>query len=404
MAESLLTLYTHYVGRSQVPASYHLWAFLTALAACVADRVWVTKHAGAKLAPNLYVILTGPSGNGKGIAAGEAVELVREFPGVNAFVGEASIEFLLHWLAREPRDGVDPAKAYLVMTELGSSLGVGDSAKSFVKHLTDLYEGKAVHQRGTLAHGLHTLRRTCVTLLGCSTLEWFTESIAIRDLKAGFSRTVMVYEDRVPTRVTRPRYPADRDALRDTLLTRLVDVHAKAAGEMTLTADAEARHDAWYQLRPEPDDRDLVPAWQRGDDLWYKLAMLASLAESYDAGVIETRHAMLAQSMVDWLVYTEGPRLFSRMSGGVTTEPVQAVGRKLREAGGRVSGEALYAWGVSNNVTSRGIKEALANLLAAQMIDARVDGRTTWYWWVEREGMRYGAGGIVGDEDSDVDE
>src|SRR5512142_899149 len=67
-----LTKYVEYTEDFEPPAAYQRWMGVLTLAVAAGHRVWL-QEANIKVWPNLYVVLVGPSGIGKGQAMREAL-------------------------------------------------------------------------------------------------------------------------------------------------------------------------------------------------------------------------------------------------------------------------------------------------------------------------------------------
>ena len=301
---SFLDLYFHICGESEVPHSYNLWAGISLIAGAVADRVWFTKFHGKKLAPNLYVALIGPSANGKGEAIDTAVRLTLDHPKIALYNGKASPQYLMSWMTRKRtlEDGtqVDCSKVYFVTPELSMALGKGDSADAIIKHMTELYTGRAIPiLDGTVTRGLQRLTDYCVNWLIGTTLEWLLETVPASSISGGFfGRIIGVYEGYVrDRRVPVPKAPHDYDEVVAHLHARLTEL-VEIDGEFEMTPKARMTMNEWYTSRDWPSDESLVPAFKRQDDLVLKLAMILSLAD--DLGlVITAKHVLRAQTLSD---------------------------------------------------------------------------------------------------------
>jgi len=66
--EGIIQRYVHQTREFEAPTSYHVFSLLAAVSAAIARRV-VISRGGFRLWPNLYVLLHGPSGIGKSVAA-----------------------------------------------------------------------------------------------------------------------------------------------------------------------------------------------------------------------------------------------------------------------------------------------------------------------------------------------
>jgi len=301
---TLLDVYLHHVGQSEVPRAFHLWAGLSMVAAAVSDRVWYEKFPGQKLVPNLYVLLLGPSGLGKDQAAGAALRYVADLPVVNVYQGRATAPHLIDRLAgkwaRNPSTQAKEykSKLYLITSELAFSVGRGSYADDFIKLMTALYSGSPypIHE-GTRTHGVGAITNPCINWLGGTTMEWLHECVTRDAIEGGFFARVAcikaTYDFTV--RYRRPRVPDDLAVCTD-FIRAYVKMLTHLRGVFTMTEEAEAIEESWYQTRDVPTDETLLPSWRREHDLVLKLSMLLSLCESATLA-IEARHMTEAQQM-----------------------------------------------------------------------------------------------------------
>ena len=217
---NLIHLYMDHCGRSEVPAEYHLWSCLSLIAACLADRVYFTKHDGIPLVPNLYVLLIGPSGNGKSVAMDAALRFTKELHSLNVFNGEITAAGLADELgARGPARGYESAprsKLWLVTDELAQSVGTGTIAVDFIRMMTRIYRpGAHSIRKRTVTRGEVRITDACINWLGGSTREWLVESMPSSAIKGGtLGRMALVncpynFDIRIPT----PQYPDDQAQL-----------------------------------------------------------------------------------------------------------------------------------------------------------------------------------------------
>jgi len=99
--KDFISLYHYSAGKSEIPVVYHFWCALSVIAACVQDRVWFNKFRSTYLNPNLYIILEGGSGDGKGIAINHAGHILGGLKNeLNWFDGSITPPKLLQWLSK----------------------------------------------------------------------------------------------------------------------------------------------------------------------------------------------------------------------------------------------------------------------------------------------------------------
>jgi hypothetical protein len=278
-------LYMHQVGTSEVPKAFHFWASMSLLAAAVGDRVWVEPDPGRKIYPNIYVFLIGPSGSGKEQAVMGAAKLGIHDPTLAMFMGRATRQFLLDYLTKdvEPEGGiryVHNPHLYMVTEELGSAIRAGDLGHDLISFFTEYYTRKPIGQDGTRGTGLVTISDPCFNWLAGTTDEWLLRAVDRDAIEGGFfARVISIrgrrnYKERCPQIV----YPVDRDEVRDYIRWR-VSQYAQMKGGFTYTPEAQEAHDVWYMERAEPMEAIEEPAFNRADEMVFRLSLLLRLAE-----------------------------------------------------------------------------------------------------------------------------
>lgn len=300
---NFIKLYRHMVGMSEVPAQYHLWACLSLIGACVSDRVWIEKFAGAKLTPNLYVVLLGPSGVGKGVAIDLATKFVQDVQRINFYRGKATGQYLVQHLGKTIKNAagqkvLENPKMYLCTPELSMSVGSGPVADDFIKMMTELYTGgDYLFQLGTRMYGNVTVREPCMNWLGGSTKEWFIQALTRDAIEGGALARMVLIPGRYDfnKRYTEPQLPADAGEIREHLKWRVIML-CHTEGEFSKTDAAREVEERWYQHRAVPTDEAMIPTWRRQHDLALKLAMILALADGGDL-VIQRSHMIAAEQL-----------------------------------------------------------------------------------------------------------
>jgi hypothetical protein len=389
---NFVKLYQHYVGRSEVPAQYHLWGCLSIMAACVADRVWLEKFSGSRLAPNLYTVLLGPSGLGKGIAIDLATSFVKDVARVNMYRGKSTGPFLIDHMGRKRKlltgaRVLDSPKMFLVTPELAMSVGSGPMADDFVKLMTELYTGgEYLFQAGTRTHGHVTIRGHCMNWLGGSTKEWFVHALTRDSVEGGaLARIILVPgEYNFNVRYTRPLLPLDRAFIREHLQARAY-LLSQTEGPVVMTDDAKEIEDTWYHGRAVPTDDALIPTWRRQHDLSLKLAMLLALADGGDL-VITKRHMIAARDLAETTTLAV-PDIITMAS-----VPKESSGfifvRDLIAKQGRIQRTLLTNKCSRRGITASRIDECMRTLIAGKDVKVEHGAHgTTWYVWARKRRM-----------------
>lgn len=304
---SFLVDYMDVMGVSKVPAEFHWWSAMSLLAACVGDRVWVV-HAGRRVKLNLYILLLGESGIGKGTAIQAAADIGAAAVGEDLFYGRTTPEGLRDRLqvprARAggvPRRIANP-RMWLLMEELAFCVGQ-ERGTEFVSTLVGLYGGAPVPIRDRTRTGGEVVLSgsTCINFLAGTTKEWLQRTLTSEDLAGGFSRRlVVVAGSRSEVRLAEPQFPPNRDALTRSLRERAA-ILAIQEGEIAVTAEARESFEEWYLGRPPfDDDPGLLAWWDTQDELVYKVAGLLACSDGPPL-VVRRQHMEYAQAITNQL-------------------------------------------------------------------------------------------------------
>ena len=367
---NLIRLYLHHVGTSEVPDEYHLWAVLSTIAAAVGDRVWYKKFADTKLIPNLYVLLLGPSGTGKGTAIDISTKFVKDLSRVNAYRGKATAPYLIDYLSaiKKKQNGkvvLEDAKLYLVTPELSMSVGSGPFADQFVKLMTELFTGgDYLFQEGTRTRGGVDFKNPVINWIGGTTKEWLMQSVTRDAVEGGFfARVVAVNAEYDPNvRITRPVYPDDRDEVAVEIARRIKEL-TFITGEITMNGLAMKVDEQWYTGRQAPSDEAMLPTWKRQHDLVLKLAMVMSLADDVDL-IVKADHVKRAQMLVRE-VSKSLPQLIEYASATREMEGIALVRRTIKRFG------TIPRYMLMQKVGSRGLTRDRLDAIIETLIQSR---------------------------------
>lgn len=305
---NLVKLYQHVCGKSEIPKEYHFWSFLSLLAACVGDKVWLEKDRGKKLTPCLYVMLIGPSALGKSYAIGRVHGMMEEACRglVKTYCGSVTAAHFIDFLGIKVHDEATGAVyvpnpvTWLVTDELANDIGRGPLADDFIKLMTKIYTCPLVLDTGTRTHGHIQIREPCVNWLVGSTKEWMISTLTGDTLRSGFgSRIAFIMSEYRDLRYLRATYPEDYDTVYKHILARLIAL-CYMGGQFVMTPEAEAEESRWYMNRKRPIDERLWPSWKRQQDLLLKVAMLLSLADGPPL-VIDVAHVKVAKQLSEWV-------------------------------------------------------------------------------------------------------
>ncbi len=267
-------------AEAESPRAFIRWASLSAIAAVVADRVYLDKFY-YKLYPNVYVLLVAKSGLRKGFPAALAKTLVSLVDNTRVISGRNSIQAIIKDLATTV---TKPKKAPL--TKAHGFIVSGELSTTFVEDpqtltiLTDLHDGH-YHTEGwknTLkGTGVESLKDISITLLGAINQTHFKDMVKKKDITGGFiARTIIVEETQRALKnplIVAPKNLLDVQKLVD-YLRKLGDLN----GTFSWDADAADFYGEWYKsFEPEALEDDTGTA-NRIHDQILKVAMLLSLS------------------------------------------------------------------------------------------------------------------------------
>lgn len=380
----VLQVYLHLVGKSQVPVDYHLWACLSLLAAVASDRVGYPKWKKKLLHPNLYTMLVGPSGCGKGVAIDIAEGFLAELHEMDlvtfwrgAITGPALIDQIAH-----KKEGA--SKIILVMPELSQQIGIGPQADLLLKTLTDLYTGSvsSIKER-TRTSGYHEIEPPCINWLSGTIKEWLVEGVPKSHLFGGsLARVCTIFRDQdYRTRVLDPWVPSDYKLCRDYIAARLEAICYLENGVFEMTKQAKQVERAWFYGRNDPKSDTEAPFWNREHDMVLKLAMLFSLSESTDL-VIKDRHMTAAQRLVK-STYADREQLINYASVTRDTEPIQVASDLIKKPGA-ISRNLLLRKAIRHGFNTRQLDEAISALYQSNTIRVTEQNGKEWLVWRDK--------------------
>lgn len=192
---------------NKFPTKFLKWAGISAIAGALERKTWVY-YRNAQIYPNLYIMLVGPPGSGKSKSANEAMKYLSSVSDIHFTPNMMTQASLIHDLEIS---GVKKAFQFKNQEYRMSAIfcfaseavnTLGDNYGSIIKILTDLYDSGAngwhkdkFWHKTTKTSGEEKIFNPCINLLACTTAEWLTDFIDIKDLRGGFSsRCIFVHE------------------------------------------------------------------------------------------------------------------------------------------------------------------------------------------------------------------
>lgn len=403
-----IDLYMYHVGVSEVPRKFHLWACLSLLAAVVQDRIWVRCDAARVIYPNLYCFLIGPSGSGKENAINTAVGLAQRIESLRVYAGMATKQAILDFMGlqgefdkqRNIRIAHNP-HLYFVTEELAMCVRPGELAHDLLTLMTGLYVRSPYPiTEGTRGRGFVQIESACVNWLAGSTDEWLIKTVPKDAIEGGFFARVLAIrgERNYQVRCARMHLPPDYQQVREHLMER-VEALTWVQGEHVLSEAAQARHETWYMSRHIPNDKSLLPAFNRADAMVHKLATLIRLAEwpgTFDESgqptdyepIIDVRHLEEAIELWDSVAW-HIPETVRVASATTQTRDVDEVRDIVKRA------QRLDRTSLMRRSTIRGMNKERLDKALATLYDEGVVREESWtsegtkpkrgYVWLEDE-------------------
>lgn len=321
---SWVDAYVDYTEVLPSPALFRRWVAIFFVAAAVERKIWV-RTMGSPLYPNLYTILVGPPGIGKGVAIHPAEKLLREVPELHVGPSDLTTASMIDALNESVRRVItisarEPYLEFNSLTVISRELGVLIPAweTSLMNNLTDIYDGFTVDQKRRGKDLRIKIKDPQINLLGACTPSFLNEVLPAGAWDQGFlSRTLLIYSG---DRISRDPF-SDEGAtaltarIYNDLLHDLKSI-ATEIGQMSFTTPAAAAIKAWVKggCQPAPTHQKLQYYNSRRLAHLLKLCQISSISRS-NSKVIGLEHYSEA---LNWLMEAERymPDIFKSMVSG----------------------------------------------------------------------------------------
>jgi len=247
----ILNEYLNYTKESESPESYHIWVFLSMVAAIIGKRAWI-KFNYFNVFPNMYVILVSLPGVGKKSTAMRiGRQMVEEaettakitFDSITreALIGELENSFSIFETPEEKKYGSSPLTA--IASELVILLSGGGP---MVEFLTDVYDSDKQWRYKTKNMGENIIQNPCLNIISGVTTDNFCNRIIKDAVASGFiSRSVIIYDNDV--KIESPFHMPSQGQLdsRQKVVERFAEI-GNLYGEVTFTPSAKKMFEEWY--------------------------------------------------------------------------------------------------------------------------------------------------------------
>lgn len=302
-SRNLIKLFCHLPGESEIPEKFLLWCGIAMVGATLSDKVWI-KRGYKKMYPNLYTMLVGPSGVGKGESTGLLLKILHEVPEIDKFNGIVTGPYLVEYMNSGSRENgvtfMKHNKLFLIQPELTLGINRGEVAVNFLTLLTEIYGGG--HQsikKGTITGGGIALEDVCLNWLSGTNESWLKDSLTIDMVQGGaFARMIPVvlygYEDK---RIPEPIAAWDFTPISKHITERLRELR-NLSGELYLSQEAQSTFNKWYMERSSPINHLMYPSWKRQPEVVLKVGMILALADR-PSMIVDKHHILSAIVLSD---------------------------------------------------------------------------------------------------------
>lgn len=305
--KSFLTEYVSWASTGHAPELFHKWAGISAIAACLERKVWLSFDRGRwTYFPPLFVFCVAHPAVGKSSAIDRARNVLLDLNRTgranlvripNSLSESALIECMAE-ATQASCEGTqvrfEQSAAYFFSGEGSQSLKAIHSGGGLVECLTSLYDCDELWERKTRAHGNEVIRKGCFNMLMGTTFSFLGKLLAGDAIMGGFASrvTYVIYEDKfirpsdglrngappegaVEAYVPAPKY----------ILDGFARIH-QMRGPFTCTDEFILAYEEWSpkaQLeRQQLVSEKMQALLGRKEALLIKLSMILSAAESSD--------------------------------------------------------------------------------------------------------------------------
>lgn len=313
----------------EVPGSplFKTWSALWCVSAAIERKLWVTTM-GSPVYPNIYVMLIGSSGAGKGTTMPTARELVMSLGDQRVGASSMTSAYVTWAMQANTRQFVNPVtnmgETYHAINIFSPELQVLFSQydPDMLSRLTDMWDARDYSEGRKDEKKTFFCERSCTTMLMGTTATHLHTTLPATAWSMGFmSRTIMVF---APPVARRSLFLSMDSKTRAEVLAALkhdLKMISHMKGEYFFNEEAAKLLDAFYTFPgnqggpPIPDHPNLLSYCERRHHQLEKMMILFAAAEDQDNRILTAEHYHLAHEL---LLETEAsmPDVFSASAEG----------------------------------------------------------------------------------------
>jgi hypothetical protein len=317
----------------ETPQPWLWWSFLTCISAAAGNNYYLTTLKGDLIyKPNLYVMLLGESGLGKGFPINRAKLIVSKAGVTRVIAGRSSIQAIVQELSRtrtvEGKAPISDSRGFIINGELSTAI-IQDPDSLTI--LTDLYDGHYNPEWTNLlkGDGAEKLKNPYITALFGSSPAHFYDSIPQANIEGGYiGRNLIVYEEKRSKDVDLLDDEKESDTKFDDYIVPKYVPHlnsvASKKGPLKPSDGAKTLFNTWRRKWRASQSYDKTGFLNRVPDHVLKVAMCISLANFDFDGEVKEYEIEDAIQKVTSLIYAS-----KRTTEGRGPDPLAAATKQV---------------------------------------------------------------------------
>lgn len=355
----------------ETPESWIWWSLICCISAAAGNNYFLTTLKGNLIyKPNLYVMLLGESGLGKGYPVNLAKRLVQKSKSTRVIAGRSSIQAIIKELAttrsKEGEAPIEDSRGFVVNGELSTAI-IADPDSLTI--LTDLYDGNYNAEWTNLlkGDGAEKLKFPYITALFGSSPAHFYDSIPQVNIDGGYiGRNLIVYEEKRSKNVDLlDTETTDVDKFETYVAPKYVphlEHISKHKGQLVPNDEARKAFNTWRTKWREQQTADKTGFMNRLPDHILKVAMCLCLADWEYTGEITTNHIQEATNKVVSLIYANKKTVSGRGPDPLAIATKSTIDRLLAAPDQRLLKKKLL-WQLYGEVNTFILDQVLDNLV-----------------------------------------
>lgn len=276
---------------TECPESFITWSALSLLGHLAGRKIYYNNGAFKVQIP-LYVLLIGPSGEGKSTAKDWMKNLLQEHFPAELFSANAQTPGDIIKIMGEDgncrtwKDNHSPKinifhPYYVIANELKAFLH--NDPIGMTNFVVDIY-GQSEYRDSYKNAGRTTIPFPHLSILACGTPELIVKDLKIDIVAGGLGRRFILVVDFKKNFIPEPLFPADRNERLTRAIQHLKSVYAEEyQGAFNPTTEARKWYNSWYEpyMKKVPENPFLAIAHKTTHEMMLRVATLLS-AQEYD--------------------------------------------------------------------------------------------------------------------------